>query len=336
MKHGSRLVMFRHNLRSLAALCFLTLFMIPALALLPRPPLNLDDIFNTATQDHLILFSIRLPRVVLAFLTGAALSLAGANFQALLKNPLADPYILGVSGGSALGYVVALIFGLPTALLPLAGFVSALGSLVIIHGLATTADGLNTHSLLLTGVIFNSFSFALILIINTLVPFAQSHQILSLLMGSIAPVAWPQIFVFAVITLTATLILVNRAPALDLLSLGDTQAHHLGLDIVRERRLVFILTSLLVGASVSLCGLIGFVGLFVPHLMRLVFGAPHKRLLPASIFFGGLFLAVADLAATQMAHLDQLGTRLPVGAVTALVGAPVFVWLLKRQARGLT
>lgn len=304
--------------------------------LLASPMIHPADLLSPDSRDALIFFQIRLPRLVLAFLTGAALSLAGANFQALLKNPLADPYILGVSGGSALGYIVALVFGVATAYLPATGFLAALVSMFIIQKLATTRHGINTFSLLLTGVIFNSFSFALILIINTLVPFAESHQILSILMGSIAPLPWSQILVLAVITISTTLILGSRTASLNLLCLGESEAHHLGLNVQREKILVFTLTSLLVGASVSLCGLIGFVGLFVPHLLRLLLGADHKNLVPLCFFAGGLFLATADFLVTQLSHWEQFGTRLPVGAITALVGAPLFVWLLKRQAGNFT
>lgn len=318
------------------ALLILSLLAVSLLALFCPPVLLPVQIQDTHSQEHLIFFAIRLPRLFLAFFTGAALSLAGVNFQALLKNPLADPYILGVSGGSALGYVVAIILGVPTLFLPLAGFGAALLSMLTIQRLATTENGINTFHLLLTGVIFNSFSFALILILNTLVPFAQSHQILAILMGSLSPLPWIQIVFLAVVTLGSVLILKWRANSLNVLCLGDAQAHHLGLDVQREKKLVFVLTSLLVGTSVSLCGLIGFVGLFVPHLVRLIFGADHKKLIPLAFVFGGLFLALADFMAIQLSHWDTFGTKLPVGAITALLGAPVFVWLLRRQARGLT
>lgn len=325
-----RSLIWKNLMLALACLAIL-----PGLALLSQPFLAPNHVFNASTQDHLIFFSIRLPRLVLAFLTGAALSLAGVNFQALLKNPLADPYILGVSGGSALGYVVALILNVPAIFLPLAGFAAALFSMLIIQKSATISSGINTYNLLLTGVIFNSFSFALILIINTLVPFAESHQILALLMGTISPLPWNQIAVLAFITVLAATILAKRASSLNLLCLGESEAHHLGLDVQREKKVVFVLTSLLVGASVSLCGLIGFVGLFVPHLVRLIFGADHKRLVPLAVMMGGLFLAMADFVTIQLSHWEHFGTKLPVGAITALVGAPLFVWLLKRQSGNL-
>lgn len=284
-------------------------------------------------QETLIFFSLRLPRFILAFLVGAALSLAGASFQSLLKNPLADPYILGVSGGSALGYIFALILGAPFFLMPIAGFGAALLSLILIYWLAKTKGSLMTLNLLLTGIIFNSFSFALILIMNSVVPFNQSQQILYLLMGSIPPVSWMQVLLIGSLILISSFILFLRANHLNLLSLGDEEAFHLGVNTVREKKIIFVLTSLLVGASVSVCGLIGFVGLFVPHLMRLIFGAEHKTLLPACLFFGGFFLCVADYLASHLFFWESLQTHLPVGAITALIGAPLFVFLLKRQAK---
>lgn len=304
------------------------------LSLLSFPTLDFHTLF-TDNQDSVIFFSLRLPRYTLAFFVGAALSLAGVSFQALLKNPLADPYILGVSGGSALGYVVAIILSAPFFLLPFAAFVSAFLSLILIYTTAKTKGSLVTINLLLTGIIFNSFSFAVILVLNAIAPFGQSQQILYLLMGSIPPVATNQLFLIALIVVVCFLILLTRANVLNLFSLGEEEAFHLGVSITREKKIIFVVTSLLVGASVSLCGLIGFVGLFVPHLLRLLVGADHKLLIPASIFFGGFFLSFAEFLASHLFLFENFQTRLPVGAVTALIGAPLFVFLLKKHARVL-
>lgn len=317
---------------------FITLFLILSivspflLALFSFPTLSPSTLF-TDNQDSLIFFSLRLPRYTLAFFVGAALSLAGVSFQSLLKNPLADPYILGISGGSALGYVIAIILSAPFFLLPFAAFVSALLSLIFIYTIAKTRGSLVTINLLLTGIIFNSFSFAVILVLNAVVPFGQSQQILYLLMGSIPPVATNQLLLIALIVVVCFVILLTRANVLNLFSLGEEEAFHLGVPVAREKKIIFVVTSLLVGASVSLCGLIGFVGLFVPHLLRLFLGADHKILIPASIFFGGLFLSIAEFLASHFFLFENFQTRLPVGAITALIGAPLFVLLLKRQAR---
>lgn len=304
----------------------------PLLAAFSPPRLDLGAIFSgTDTDGSFILYRLRLPRHVLAGIVGAALSVAGASFQALLKNPLADPYILGVSGGAALGYVTAIVIGVPFFLTPVFGFSAALAALVLIYALARSGGALNAVNLLLTGVIFNSFSFAIILLINAVAPFGQSQQILFLLLGSVEPVSWPQLAALSAFVAAALAVLFARADRLNLMALGDEEAFHLGVNVAFEKKLVFVATSLLVGASVSLCGLIGFVGLFVPHLMRLVFGADHRRLLPASAIGGGIFLMLSDFLAGHVLMWESLETRLPVGVITALIGAPVFAWLLRRQ-----
>lgn len=261
---------------------------------------------------------------------GASLSVAGASFQSLLKNPLADPYILGVSGGAALGYILALIFGLPFFFVPVCGFVFALLSLILVYRLAVVDGVLSVVSLLLTGIVFNAFSFALILVINSAVNFGQAQQILYLLLGNLDPISWPRLGFLTALLLAVLSILIVKSRALNLLSLGDEEAFHLGVSVQREKKIIFIASSLLVGASVSLCGLIGFVGLIVPHLSRLVFGADNRVVLPASVFIGGFFLVVCEFVVGNLFSFETLSTRLPVGATTALIGAPVFVYLLKK------
>jgi iron complex transport system permease protein len=316
------------------ALGILLIAILPVLLSVVTPPaIPLSSLWsNSLDNNHYIFFNLRLPKHLLAFVVGAALSLSGTSFQSLLKNPLADPYILGVSGGAALGYVLAVVFGLPTVLMPIAGFAAALASLFLIYSLARTRGTLQTVNLLLTGIIFNSFSFAIILMVNAIASFGQSQQILYLLLGSVEPIGWGQLLSVTSFIFVALTVLFWRARELDLMALGDEEAFHLGVDVVREKKIIFITTSALVGASVSICGLIGFVGLFVPHLMRLFFGAAHKRLLPASAIFGGIFLMLSDFLASRLFAWDDFQTRLPVGVITALIGAPAFIFLLKRQA----
>lgn len=319
---------------ALAVGVLLVAFLPFVLSVMTPPAIPFATLWNDTlgNNDRYIFFHLRLPKHLLAFTVGAALSLSGASFQSLLKNPLADPYILGVSGGAALGYVLAVVFGLPTALMPVAGFAAALASLVLIYALARTRGTLQTVNLLLTGVIFNSFSFAIILMVNAIASFGQSQQILYLLLGSVEPIGWGELLSVMAFISVALVALFWRARELDLLALGDEEAFHLGVDVAREKKIVFLTTSALVGASVSVCGLVGFVGLFVPHLMRLFFGAAHKRLLPASAIFGGIFLMLSDFLASQLFAWDDFQTRLPVGVITALIGAPAFIFLLKRQA----
>lgn len=303
-------------------------------SLLARPPLPLAVLFGGGNEtDSTLFWHLRLTRAVMAVLVGAALSVAGLSFQALLKNPLADPYILGVSGGASLGYVVGVALGVSARFLPLAGFVAAFAALIIIYRLAMQDGVISVTSLLLIGVIFNSFTFALILFINAIATFGQAHQILNLLLGSLEAASWPEVGMLAFFVILSSSLLYLRAPALNLMAMGDEAAMHLGVDVAREKLWLFVATSLLVGASVALCGLIGFVGLFVPHLMRLVFGADHRIMLPASFFFGGFFLLFCDYLARNLLMGTLFATHLPVGVITAFIGAPVFVILLKKRMR---
>lgn len=316
------------------SLLFLIALALPFAAAVASYPLLWNDFsFQLAKTESLIFWDLRLPRYFLAFFVGASLSLAGASFQSLLRNPLADPYILGVSGGAALGYVAAVILGLHFAFFPVVGFLAALASLYLIYRLALTDGVLVTLNLLLTGIIFNSFSFAIILLVNSLAHFHQSQQILYLLLGSIDAIEWSKIFLLGAISVMGFVILFLKSKTLNVLSLGEEEAFHLGVNLKKEKLQIFVITSLLVGASVSLCGLIGFVGLFVPHLMRLAFRADHRILLPACFLGGGIFMVLAEYLASHLFMWESLQTKLPVGVITALIGAPLFVLLLKRSSK---
>ncbi|MBF0105805.1 MAG: iron ABC transporter permease [Deltaproteobacteria bacterium] len=309
---------------ALCAVLFLPLAGVPVLS--PH-----EIVTGHQSMDRYIYFHLRLPELVLAFLTGAALSVSGVSFQALLKNPLADPYILGISGGAALGYVLAVVAGLPFILVPITGYAFALISLVIIYKLACHRGVLSVTSLLLIGIVFNAFSFALILVVNALANFGQAQQILYLLLGSIDPVGWQKILILTLLILISFLVLFFKARVINILSLGDEEAFHLGVKVNREKKIIFVVTSLLVGASVSLCGLIGFIGLIVPHMTRIVFGADNRVVIPASALAGGTLLVLCHFVAGHVISFETLNTRLPVGAITALIGAPVFVYLLKKH-----
>lgn len=294
--------------------------------------LNFADIVHNQTPHAQIFWNYRLPRFILAFLVGASLSVTGVAFQALLKNPLADPYILGVSGGAAFGYIFAVVIGVSLVALPFVAFFFALMSLVLIYFLSQNYGVISTTTLLLIGVMFNSFAFAAILVVNVLFPFQQAFQILNLLLGSVEVVAWSQILVFFILFLVGFIVLMQRSLALNILALGHEEALHLGVKVEFEKRLLFVTTSLLVGASVSLCGLIGFVGLFVPHLVRLIVGADHRMVFPFSAMVGGVFLLFCDFVSRFLLFGSDHYTKLPLGAVTALIGVPIFVYLLKKQA----
>ncbi len=282
-----------------------------------------------------ILWEVRLPRVLLAALLGGSLTVAGIGYQALLRNPLADPYVLGVSGGASLGGVLALLLGAGTAggvfgLLgvPGAAFLGALGALVLIERVASVGGRFTVHTILLTGVVFNAFSAALIYFIQSVASLEQLHTIVFYLMGRIPyEYGYPTVALLAVVCLAVTGGLLALARDFNALSLGEEGAHQLGVDVERTRRLTYLLGSLLTGIAVALAGMIGFVGLVVPHLLRLLLGPDHRLLIPAGFLGGGAFLVLADLAARTVAVPNEL----PVGVLTALVGGPFFLVLLRRR-----
>jgi iron complex transport system permease protein len=283
-----------------------------------------------------IVLAVRLPRVGLAAAVGAALAVAGVVFQALLRNPLADPYVLGVSGGAALGGIAVLTLGsavgLGYAAVPPAAFAGALGALLLLLAVAGPAGRLAPTSLLLIGVVFNAFASAAIVFLASLAGLAEGAQVFLWLIGSLAD-ARPALVVSVSLCVVAGLLaVVPFGRALDLLALGEESASLLGIDARRVRLWLLLASSLLVGAAVSVAGLVGFVGLVVPHALRLVLGPDHRLLVPASALAGAAFLVACDTLARTLLG----GRELPVGALTALAGGPFFLLLLRRtQARGL-
>lgn len=280
-----------------------------------------------------ILFTTRLPRILLGALVGITLASSGTAFQSLLRNPLADPFILGVSGGAALGSVIGVGFGLPFTIIPIVAFAGAFLAMFTIYHVAQTKGRLPTHTLLLTGVIFNAFAFALIMLIHSVVTMEQAHEILFLLMGSLETYSYKIILIVGVAVAIGFSLLIIFSGKMNLMSTGDETAFHLGVDVERFRRLIFFSASLMIGAVVSVSGLIGFVGLFIPHILRLIIGPDHRLLIPASGLAGGAFLVAADTVARTLLASGQYQMQLPVGVITALVGGPFFVFALKRQLK---
>ncbi|MEX2204754.1 MAG: iron ABC transporter permease [Myxococcota bacterium] len=278
-----------------------------------------------------IVFEIRLPRALLAALVGAGLATAGALLQALLQNPLADPYVLGISGGAALGGVAALAAGLGFwlggAAVPLVAFAGALGASLLLYAVAATGGRAPSHSLLLTGVVFNAFASSLIVFVTSASDLSRVASVFLWLIGSVRLVEPALLGGVALLFAVGLAIALRHAYALNLLAQGDETASYLGVDVPRVRRQVLAATALMIGASVAVSGLIGFVGLIVPHLLRLTVGSDHRTLVPASALAGAAFLVSADtLARWVLAPIE-----LPVGALTALVGGPLFLVLLRRE-----
>ncbi len=288
---------------------------------------------DPATRD--IVLGIRLPRVILGLLVGAALATAGAVFQALLRNPLADPYVLGVSGGAALAGIAVLALGsivsLTTQAVPIAAFGGGLFATALLYWVSGGRGRSSPTGLLLTGVVFNAFASAGIVFIASVAGFFEGSRIFLWLIGHLSAV---EIDAAAIVAISVGLGLATACTlsrSLNLLALGDETASQLGVPVESHRRWLLIATSLMVGSAVAVSGLIGFVGLIVPHALRLVIGSDHRLLIPATALTGAGFLVLSDSVARTV--LD--GRELPVGAVTALVGGPLFIYLLRRsQARG--
>jgi iron complex transport system permease protein len=286
--------------------------------------------------ERAILLEVRLPRVLLAAILGGALTTAGVVFQALLRNPLADPYVLGVSGGASVGGVVALLLGLGGAAAPLAGlglpigaFCGALGALLAIERIATVDGRLAIQTLLLTGVIVNATTGAIIFFLQSIASNEQLHAMVFYLMGSVPSLGYSEVAIAAALAAAGTLALFGSARSYNALALGESGAQALGVDVERLKRRSFVFGSLLTAVAVAAGGLIGFVGLVVPHALRLVLGPDHRLLLPAAFFGGGAFLVLCDL----VARLVLAPNELPVGVVTALVGGPFFLFLLRQHRR---
>lgn len=291
-----------------------------------------------SSLDRTILVYVRLPRVALAALAGGGLAAVGAAFQALLRNPLAEPYILGVSGGAALGATTAIALGLGAAtvagaaLIPAAALVGGLGATVLVYGIARDAGGASGASILLAGVMVNSIAAALITFLKTWVSPSRAQQLLRWLTGFVDLPTGLALGVVAVYVVAGGAVLLADAAKLNLLALGDESAETLGVNVRSLERRVFFASSCIVGAIVSLTGLIGFVGLVVPHVLRRLVGPDHRVLLPMSLLLGAASLVACDLVARV--SFRWLGTEPPVGAVTALIGGPAFLVLLRRSGRG--
>lgn len=305
-----------------------------AASLIGPESIHLRSALEGASVDHVILFQVRLPRILLGLVVGGALGTAGAALQALLRNPLAEPHLIGVSGGAALGGVLTMLLVGRTpvtelSIQPLGAFAGALLATALLVRLGTLHGRLHPYTLLLAGVVCNAVAGALIMFINSIADFYQAHGIIFWLMGSLATQSYELVAVVAVYVAIGLAVLAAQARKLNVLSLGDEEAWHLGIDVERTRRIAFAGSALLVGAVVAVSGMIGFVGLIVPHVARLLLGSDNRLLVPASFLAGGIALVWADTVART-----ALGsTELPVGVITAMCGGPFFVWLLRRQAR---
>jgi iron complex transport system permease protein len=292
------------------------------------------QIFKTlgGSADHSlmndIIWRLRFPRVLLAALLGATLSLGGMVFQALLRNPLAEPYILGISGGSAIGAIIGILLGL--ARFPgvwLSAFAGSLATLAMLYVMASGRTMLRGNSLLLSGVMVNAFCSAVILFLVSMAQDSRLHNIIFWLMGDLAAATNDKVAALALTVIPCFGIIFARSHALNLLTLGNDMARSMGVNLKAVTSLLLIVTSLMISATVSYCGLVGFVGLVIPHMLRLILGPDHRVLAPAAILGGAAFMVVCDMLARTLPSQGEM----PVGVITALIGAPLFVYLLRKS-----
>ncbi|HLE37301.1 MAG TPA: iron ABC transporter permease, partial [Candidatus Acidoferrales bacterium] len=283
------------------------------------------------SQFQVIVFGLRLPRIILAIFVGAALSVAGAGFQALLRNPLADPYVLGVSSGAALGAILSLILAPEIPLVtPAAAFAGAALTITAVYFLGRREGQLDGSTLLLGGIITASFLSAVIMFLMTTLAGRDLRGMAFWLMGDLStPLPEELRWVFGVGLAVGISAIYSTAADLNLLLGGENEAIHLGVDVRRVKLVVYLAASVLTGLAVSVSGAIGYVGLLVPHAMRWLVGSDYRVLIPASALGGAIAVVLADTLARTIAA----PTELPVGAMTALAGAPVFIYLLRRRMR---
>jgi len=311
----------------LAVLCSLILGLLAGAV-----PLSLGDVWEALRRPDaeaaVIVRQLRAPRVLLAFLVGGSLGVSGAALQAMIRNPLAEPYLLGLSGGAGLGAVVAIASRAagPWAV-PIAAFLGAVCAVSLVYRLSLVAGRrLDPRVLLLSGVVVGSFAGALMSAIIVLSSAAEVRNAFLWLLGGFGAASWQALGVFAAYAVLPLAAIGFNARGLDLIALGDEPAHHLGAEVERTRRLVYLCTALLTAASVATCGIIGFVGLVVPHAVRRIARPLHRSLLPLVFLSGGSFMVLSDVVSRTVVRPLEL----PVGVITALVGVPLFAILLRR------
>ena len=328
-----------HTPRRLALLAVVVLAAVAFSVSFGASGLGPGDLWRALSGDgdptaRSILLQLRLPRAALAALVGGALGLSGCTFQALLRNPLAEPYVLGVSGGAAVGAVAIVVTGLGVMVpwtLPVGAFIGAVAAMALVLGVARRASPgrMDTRVLILSGVIIGAFFNAMILLMLSVADVESFRSAIFWMMGNLSGADWGSTTLLAALLVPAGAAVLSLARAFNLLSRGEEVAHYLGAAVQRVKLTAYLAASLMVAAAVAAAGVIGFVGLIVPHAVRLAWGNDHRLLLPASFLAGTAFLLVAD----TVARLVVAPAELPTGVVTAVAGVPFFVALLMRGGR---
>ena len=323
----------------------LFLFLLIALAILFFSPfIGMETIsfktifgFDASNIKQDIFWRIRVPRVIIAFIVGSALAIGGMTFQAMFRNSLATPFTLGVSSGAAFGAALYVKLGIIFSFVGIAGqtlfaFAGALLSIIIIYSLSKIKKGFTVGTMLLAGVAINFFFSSFILFIQFMSDFTHSFRIIRWLMGGFEILGYSEIYNTLPFIITGTLIIIAFSTELNLLTLGEDIAISRGVNVSKVKNILFVATSLMIGAVISVVGPIGFVGMMIPHITRLIIGSDHRYLVLLNIFFGGTFLVLCDtLSRTLIAPAE-----IPVGVITALLGGPFFIWLLIKSSNSNT
>ncbi|MGE5630670.1 MAG: FecCD family ABC transporter permease [Caulobacteraceae bacterium] len=288
---------------------------------------------NVSGTHFLIVFMVRMPRIIMASLVGMGLAVVGASFQTLFKNPMADPYVLGVSSGAALGAALAIVIHMPSAIASLSlvtvfAFIGAIATTILVYSIAQVKGKVTTVNLLLAGV---AISFLMSAVISMIMVFNQEeiNKIVFWMMGSFNASSWKNIFITAPVTLIGAVIIYFFYKDFNLLLTGEDSAKSLGVETEKLKKMIIIISSMIIAVSVSFSGIIGFVGFLVPHMARIIFGPNNKALIPFSSIMGAIYLLSADTIARTIASPAEL----PVGAVTALIGSPYFIYLLIKMKK---
>jgi len=313
--------------RKILLLLFLLLFTVMLVGVSFGPVrLNLRELFSFQNSE---IFRLRLTRVIMGLVCGAGLAVAGVIFQGILRNALAEPYVLGVSSGAGLGAVVALFFNLSMEFLPITAFLGAGLTMLIVYNLAKINGKVSTQGLLLSGVIVGAVFSSLLLFFVSISPNEAMHGITWWLLGSLQVFDIKLLVVVSILIILGICIAIYFSRDLNAISLGEEEAHHLGINVETVKKILFIVASLITGSIVCICGIIGFVGLIIPHAIRLICGSDHRLVLPASAISAGAFLIFADtISRTIMPPVE-----VPIGVITALIGGPIFIILLRRKQK---
>jgi iron complex transport system permease protein len=298
----------------------------------------LNGFTNSSTirpADESIILQIRLPRILAGVLVGAALAAAGVLYQGVFKNPMADSYVLGVSAGAAVGASFTILFGASFVffglrLVQVAAFLGALSAMFLVYNISRVGSRVPVSTLLLCGIAVNFFLFAVVGLLEVIAG-DELHSIVFWLIGGFSNVLWKDIWAMLPFIVIGVVLAYFYARDLNLLAMGEETAHHLGVNVERSKQILLVLASMITAAAVSICGLVGFVGLMIPHVTRLVIGPDHRILLPTSTIIGAIFLVICDDLARVVATPFASTLELPVGIITMLFGAPFFIFLFKKK-----